>query len=118
LPNSMTIRQMLAIFCENVVNVLPIFVTPWHVWQISRTDSNCISIFLQMLVKFGRMFATFVKIPLNNVFEHYYLYSWFRAQTESRALRTQLSSKKSEKTVCRDLHEIDSDTRCPQFPSA
>jgi len=30
---------------------------------------------LQMLVKFGRMFATFVKIPLNNVFEHYYLYS-------------------------------------------
>jgi K+-transporting ATPase c subunit len=27
-PNSMTIREMLAIFCENVVNVLPIFVTP------------------------------------------------------------------------------------------
>jgi len=73
---------------------------------------------LQMLVKFGRMFATFVKIPLNNVFEHYYLYSWFKAQTESRALRTQLSSKKSEKNVCQDLHEIDSDTRCPQFPSA
>lgn len=81
--------KMLSMFCQ-IVWLLDMF-DKFHVLTVIEFQ------FWQMLVKCGRLFATFVKIPLNNVFEHYYLYSWFRAQTESRALRTQLSSKKSEK---------------------